>query len=925
MIYTMATTNKEEEYDETMNYLDQLGVLRGNGEDQFTLKGRIMGMVQNGEGLGGRFKELAEAMEALRPCWLLTDLMSEPKNDMALVNAVVAALNKPNAERPTPEEEAVSEVITALNGGKTPESSQNASEVPSVAEKTPSSSIPSKIELEKYKETMKQIIDAAKTSGMGDLWNVAEWISLMKENYDHACHTRNQLRTKNAALEDVITRASSRISLMLVGRDRNPLDLTTAVDSIVAAFKARLEEKSSLEEINAMQAKEIARLSGILSDHGPEGRNVRNGDFAALMEENDRLAKLIPSEPESVPDENSKVSEVKHTKSRFVQLISMTDFMHLPETHRKIAWEAGDHCPSCGKLGHSRAEVKLLKFCPDCSVKWVPGNGYFKIMTDPFEEAPAPRKKVMNLCQEIPIPDKLETEAIETFCLLADGIGANRRLSPTIDQINLKEIATAVLKKLQEQQKVIAELTGSSYKPIPDNAILSGYLKLEAEAIDAFCKLADVLKLNRPKSPNIHQTDLPSVTTQIIEFINLLVTQISALKKEDKPKSHEEAGRILTDRVNLLKQKWGFTDEQVKDITEQMVGQAMTVTMLLQQEMTLWMTRNHPFPNKAASAIADLVERKADPSKLKHMKIEYAQCEVSPNAAPMDAGSATQGGDVPTQLPAPIFGFKEPTGDPTNIVLFDKDDKPLYPQQVRGAQSDGAILDDFDLIKPKVSVVEIDRTVASEPDFLKEWERWVSDTATYFDCGNGDITYPLLGLVGELGELVNSIVKYYRKSDLITLKIQDLPPALRKKLKDESYDALHFLMFLLNEQGISLAELIAYGREKLEKRMEEGTVHKENRIDGSLVGRTVNITATVTDKSPITTATRTETFQSVILCEDLYSIKYSLEGPNLVTIVDFISFEVVDKLPGDWHEKIKSLPSTKSGSVLRQTFYSKMI
>jgi NTP pyrophosphatase (non-canonical NTP hydrolase) len=179
--------------------------------------------------------------------------------------------------------------------------------------------------------------------------------------------------------------------------------------------------------------------------------------------------------------------------------------------------------------------------------------------------------------------------------------------------------------------------------------------------------------------------------------------------------------------------------------------------------------------------------------------------------------------------------------------------------------------------------------------------------------------------VGELGELVNSIVKYYRKSDLITLKIQDLPPALRKKLKDESYDALHFLMFLLNEQGISLAELIAYGREKLEKRMEEGTVHKENRIDGSLVGRTVNITATVTDKSPITTATRTETFQSVILCEDLYSIKYSLEGPNLVTIVDFISFEVVDKLPGDWHEKIKSLPSTKSGSVLRQTFYSKMI
>jgi NTP pyrophosphatase (non-canonical NTP hydrolase) len=117
----------------------------------------------------------------------------------------------------------------------------------------------------------------------------------------------------------------------------------------------------------------------------------------------------------------------------------------------------------------------------------------------------------------------------------------------------------------------------------------------------------------------------------------------------------------------------------------------------------------------------------------------------------------------------------------------------------------------------------------------------VSETATYFDCGGGDITYPLLGLVGELGELVNSIVKYYRKADLITLKIQDLPCDLRKKLKDESYDALHFLMFLLIEQGLSLEEIISYGREKLEKRMEDGTIHKENRVSDSIVGKRISI------------------------------------------------------------------------------------
>jgi len=124
---------------------------------------------------------------------------------------------------------------------------------------------------------------------------------------------------------------------------------------------------------------------------------------------------------------------------------------------------------------------------------------------------------------------------------------------------------------------------------------------------------------------------------------------------------------------------------------------------------------------------------------------------------------------------------------------------------------------------------------------LKEWEKWVAETATYLDCGNGDITYPLLGLVGELGELVNAIVKYYRKSDLITLKVNQLPEDLRRKLKDESYDALHFLAFLLQEQGISLEEIISYGRAKLEKRIEEGTVHKENRTSGSIVGREVTI------------------------------------------------------------------------------------
>jgi NTP pyrophosphatase (non-canonical NTP hydrolase) len=687
-------TNILGEYDEAMHYLDQIGVIRGNGE-ALTLKERIIRMVQNGEGLGGRFKELAEAMGALRPCWLLTDLMVEPKNlrdeyglgydDTALVNAIVASLN----------------------------------------------------ELSRYRETMKQIVSAAKQAGMGDLC-VAKWISLVKEDYDQACQTRNQLRHQNTTLNNIITEAFSRISnaLMWVPRDRNSLDLPAAIDSIIAASMTRLEEKSNLEEINAMQAKEVARLSGILSDRGPEGRSVRNGDFVALMEENDRLAKLIPTE---APTELEALQKE-----------------HLP--------------------------TELIA-----------------------------RKKLMNLCQEAHEPNsKLEEEAIGAFRKLADVLKWNH----SVHQIDLTSVVSSIIKHVADQDAAISDLVSQVISLTKNDPTV------EPKTNKAAVSLSDLVKRKEDPSKLRHVEVQYEANGDVEVPPDIPFFQANAAYA-DLNKAHAEGKTIQHNHGTESEPNWRDipSPEFIADIKRYRIKPEEVPVMNLLIESRPIVSSKECGGGETESITDDGLEK--DCLELKQARDQGLRVQCRHGLGGREWFTTDR-----SDFDNPEVSFRI---HPEDLMFFN----PMAYKEVKlGSEFVGV---DFES-----PVKEAEPEM--QDNFLKEWEKWVAETATYFDCGNGDITYPLLGLVGELGELVNSIVKYYRKSDLITLKIQHLPAELRQKLKDESYDALHFLMFLLNEQGISLSEIISYGREKLEKRMEEGTVHKENRIGSSIVGKTVLLT-----------------------------------------------------------------------------------
>lgn len=180
---------------------------------------------------------------------------------------------------------------------------------------------------------------------------------------------------------------------------------------------------------------------------------------------------------------------------------------------------------------------------------------------------------------------------------------------------------------------------------------------------------------------------------------------------------------------------------------------------------------------------------------------------------------------------------------------------------------------------------------------LGEWETWVKETATYANHGSGDITYSLLGLIGELGELVNSIVKYYREASVQTLKISELPEKIRLKIMDESYDSLHFLTFLISEQGLSIADTISHGRKKLQRRITDGTVHSGRWP--SVVGKAIRFM--IVDRfSP----TNLRLVFGEVLSE--HSDRIQLRVPTSVTVLHAITeIQVLDERPsydGIYHD-----------------------
>lgn len=87
--------------------------------------------------------------------------------------------------------------------------------------------------------------------------------------------------------------------------------------------------------------------------------------------------------------------------------------------------------------------------------------------------------------------------------------------------------------------------------------------------------------------------------------------------------------------------------------------------------------------------------------------------------------------------------------------------------------------------------------------------------AVYPRAGTGEInaiTYAVLGLVGEAGELANKLKKVYRDGN---------DPAT---LNDELGDVLWYVARVADELALNLSEVALGNLEKLESRAERGTI-----------------------------------------------------------------------------------------------------
>lgn len=408
-----------------------------------------------------------------------------------------------------------------------------------------------------------------------------------------------------------------------------------------------------------------------------------------------------------------------------------------------------------------------------------------------------------------------------------------------------------------QRDESIEAIFGSGFSK-PDRA------SMEAEMIKAYCDLADTMKWNRYSNPTFEQIDLPNVVENIVveyqKLQGLLDTMVT---------HHSTA------IVAAYDSEWNGTDpKSVTDFIRYQANEIKRLGKIVSKTKASW--------SEASSRIHDeLIEAGIDP----YQPTSESVWSFSQDPDPPDDS------DSLNEIGSPASASQEP---PTFASVNE-----------RNVSADATVTSG--MAQNVAGSTPATGTITSEfKTPLKDWEKWVSETATYFDCGGGDITYPLLGLVGELGELVNSIVKYYRKADLITLKIQDLPSDLRKKLKDESYDALHFLMFLLIEQGLSLEEIISYGREKLEKRMEDGTIHKENRVSDSIVGKRISIGEERSEVGiVITESTDVVTVITPFVNVVLHLAEIGVSQANLkIEVVGTASQEELDRIDGvDYMDK----------------------
>ena len=113
----------------------------------------------------------------------------------------------------------------------------------------------------------------------------------------------------------------------------------------------------------------------------------------------------------------------------------------------------------------------------------------------------------------------------------------------------------------------------------------------------------------------------------------------------------------------------------------------------------------------------------------------------------------------------------------------------------------------------------------NEPLLFEEYEQQAMDTAIY----PGVLTYPVLGLVGEAGEVAEKVKKYFRDGDHDDVVIEDpiaeMAPELREDIAKELGDVLWYITAIASDIGYSLDEVACLNLEKLESRQNRDQLH----------------------------------------------------------------------------------------------------
>lgn len=99
---------------------------------------------------------------------------------------------------------------------------------------------------------------------------------------------------------------------------------------------------------------------------------------------------------------------------------------------------------------------------------------------------------------------------------------------------------------------------------------------------------------------------------------------------------------------------------------------------------------------------------------------------------------------------------------------------------------------------------------------LNEYQKKATETAIY---GSGSkLVYPILGLVGEAGELANKYKKVLRDNGGI------LTPEVREAMKKELGDVLWYIAATANDLGTTLEEVAEENISKLKSRQTRGKI-----------------------------------------------------------------------------------------------------